>query len=134
MCYYADYREVSELKKAKRKLLAGVMALCMVIGICIPDTKAATSTVKYDGGYGIDDILSQFQFFVSNDVEMDGAGHTVGSIAVGGKLNLSNSFGDAGTVPSYINSHVNGYLGTGWHGSVPIKSNVVYYKEIKGEG
>ena len=132
MCYYADYREVSELKKAKRKLLAGVMALCMVIGICIPDTKAATSTVKYDGGYGIDDILSQFQFFVSNDVEMDGAGHTVGSIAVGGKLNLSNSFGDAGTVPSYINSHVNGYLGTGWHGSVPIKSNVVYYKEIKG--
>ena len=117
------------MKKTMKKLLAFLMAFCLVVGIAMPDNKsqAASSTTKYDGGYGIDEILSQFQFFVSGDVSLNNSGHTVGSVAVGGTLDMSNSFGDAGIVPSYINKLKNGYLGTGWHGQVPIKSNVVYY-------
>ncbi len=126
--------EVGEMKKTRKKLLAFLMAICMVIGIAVPrDTsQAATSYTTYDGGYGIDEILSQFQFFTSGDVTLDNSGHTVGSVAVGGTLNMSNSFGDAGIVPSYIYNHKNGYLGNGWHGQVPIKSNVVYYGTASG--
>lgn len=106
------------------------MAFCLVIGIAMPDNKsqaASSSSTNYDGGYGIDEILSQFQFFVKDDVTFDSSGHTVGSLAVGGTLDLSNSFGDAGIVPSYIDTIKNGYVGTGWHGKVPVKSEIVYY-------
>jgi len=118
------------MKKTMKKLLAFLMAFCLVVGIAMPGNNAqaaSTSNTRYDGGYGIDEILSQFQFFVSGDVSLNNSGHTVGSIAVGGTLDMSNSFGDAGIVPSYINKLKNGYLGTGWHGQVPIKSNVVYF-------
>ena len=118
------------MKKTMKKLLAFLMAFCLVVGIAMPDNKsqaASTSTTKYDGGYGIDEILSQFQFFVKEDVTFDSSGHTVGSLAVGGTLDLSNSFGDAGIVPSYIHTIKNGYVGTGWHGKVPVKSEIVYY-------
>ncbi len=118
-----------------KKLLAFLMAFCLVIGIAMPDNKsqaASSSSTNYDGGYGIDEILSQFQFFVKDDVKFDSSGHTVGSLAVGGTLDLSNSFGDAGIVPSYVDTIKNGYVGTGWQGKVPVKSEIVYYGKDLG--
>ncbi len=119
------------MKKIKKKLLAFLMAICLVIGIAMPgdNSQAATSSTRYDGGYGIDAILSQFQFFTSGDVTLDNSGHTVGSVAVGGTLDMSNTFGDAGIVPSYIKTVGNATLGTAWHGKVPVKSEIVYYGE-----
>lgn len=116
------------MKKTKR-LMAYLMVCVMAVGLWTTSAKADESSDKasYNGGYEISSILSQFQFFVETDVDLGGGGHTVGSVAVGGSLSVNNTFGDAGIVPSYVNHLTKGNLGSGWHGAVPIKCDIVYY-------
>ena len=119
-------------KTVTKRLLAVLMAFVMICSVCnVPDkqTEAASADDKYSKGYDISSLLGQFQYFVSNDVSMGNSGHTVGAVIVGGSLSLSNSFGDAAIVPSYIGNLKAGYLGNGWHGKYPNKCDTVYYGE-----
>ena len=117
-------------KKRRLKLMAVMIALCMVI-CYMPSASAqgasGSSDAKYDEGYEISSVLSQFQFFLSGSVTMGGGGHTVGAVVVGDTMQLSNTFGDAAIVPSYIKKLETGTFGNAWHGKYPDKSNIVYY-------
>ena len=123
-------------KTITKRLLAVLMAFVMICSVCnVPDkrTEAASASDKYDKGYDISSLLSQFQFFLSGNVTMGSEGHTVGAVVVGKEMSLDNSFGDAAIVPSYVKDLRKGNLGTGWHGKYPNKSEIVYYSENHSE-
>lgn len=95
-----------------------------------PLAATGSATAKYTAGYEISTILSQFQYFVSNDSTV--TGHTVGAIAVGNNATLSNTFGDYAIVPSYIKNMVSGQLANSWDKQKypkPEEGNIVYYGE-----
>jgi choice-of-anchor A domain-containing protein len=110
-----------------------MVALFLCLALCIQGvstnlkTANAASEAKYDGDFNISTILSRYQYFIQNDVTLNSSGHTVGAVVVGGTLDLANTFGDAAIVPSYINTLKAGYLGNGWSGKYPLKSETIYY-------
>lgn len=112
------------MKKGLRKrILALFMTFVMAVGMSVPYVNADDT---YTGGYGIDDVLSQFQFFIQEDATLNTSGHTVGSIAVGDELAMDNYFGDMAIVPSYIYHFVKGGKGNGYNGSVQTTKDIYY--------
>jgi choice-of-anchor A domain-containing protein len=117
----------------KRRPFVKMVALFLCLALCIQGvstnlkTANAASEAKYDGDFNISTILSRYQYFIQNDVTLNSSGHTVGAVVVGGTLDLANTFGDAAIVPSYINTLKAGYLGNGWSGKYPLKSETIYY-------
>jgi choice-of-anchor A domain-containing protein len=110
-------------RKVKKQVLASILSLAMsmpmgVIGM------AEEETTTYNGGSTIAELLRQFQFTVLEDVNFNEVGHTISAVAVGGSLELRNTFGDVAFVPSYVFNSVSGELGTGWHSE---HVTLVYY-------
>ncbi len=92
-------------KKLKRLGALGLCALLIAGNLAIPDVaKAASPDVTYtvpDSGV-IENVLTYFQYFTSGDLTL--GNHTMGAVAVGGKLNGNGStFGDAAKTASYAN-------------------------------
>ena len=109
------------MKKIKaRRLLAMLLTAVMVLSICIPqNVSAATPNAVYSGGTGYQDVLTNFQYFIKGDATLNGSAHTVGAVAVGGKLTASNTIGDGAQSPSYAGHIVSASVGngTGYAGS-----------------
>lgn len=109
------------MKKAKaRRLLAMLLTAVMVLSICIPqNVSAATPNAVYSGGTSYRNVLTNFQYFIKGDATLNGSAHTVGAVAVGGKLTASNTIGDGAQSPSYAGHIVSASIGngTGYAGS-----------------
>lgn len=97
--------------KAKRMLAAFLTAL-MVLTICLPQTvSAASADDRYTGGTTIADILTNYQYFILQDAPL--TNHTVGAVAVGGRLNAGNTIGDGAQSPSYAQEIISASIGNG---------------------
>lgn len=109
------------LKRFKvKRVLAMLLTAVMVLSICIPqNVSAATPNAVYSGGTGYQDVLTNFQYFIKGDATLNGSAHTVGAVAVGGKLTASNTIGDGAQSPSYAGHIVSASVGngTGYAGS-----------------
>ena len=109
------------LKRFKvKRMLAMLLAAVMVLTICMPQSvSAATPDAVYSGGTGYQDVLTNFQYFIKGDATLNGSAHTVGAVAVGGKLTASNTIGDGAQSPSYAGHIVSASVGngTGYAGS-----------------
>lgn len=107
------------MKKARR-LLAMLLTAVMVLSIYIPqNVSAATPNAVYSGGTSYQNVLTNFQYFIKGDATLNGSAHTVGAVAVGGKLTASNTIGDGAQSPSYAGHIVSASVGngTGYAGS-----------------
>ncbi len=109
------------LKRFKvKRVLAMLLTAVMVLSICMPqNVSAATPNAVYSGGTGYQDVLTNFQYFIKGDATLNGSAHTVGAVAVGGKLTASNTIGDGAQSPSYAGHIVSASVGngTGYAGS-----------------
>ncbi len=102
------------MKKMKTKrVLALLMAALMVMTLMVPQTvSAASSEDRYTGGTKITELLTNYQYVIRNDAVLEN--HTVGAVAVGGKLNAaSNTIGDGAQSPSYANYILAANIGNG---------------------
>ncbi|MBR4083030.1 MAG: carboxypeptidase regulatory-like domain-containing protein, partial [Lachnospiraceae bacterium] len=87
------------MKKGMKRIIAFVLALVMTFSVQVPQkVEAASSTAVYNGGYGIEDILTYYQYFTRGDCEL--GNHCVGPVAVGGAID-GGLLGDASYTPSY---------------------------------
>lgn len=109
------------MKKVKaRRLLAILLTAVMVLSICMPqNVSAAAPNAVYSGGTRYQNVLTNFQYFIKGDATLNGSAHTVGAVAVGGKLTASNTIGDGAQSPSYAGHIVSASVGngTGYAGS-----------------
>lgn len=109
------------LKRFKvKRVLAMLLTAVMVLSICIPqNVSAATPNAVYSGGTRYQNVLTNFQYFIKGDATLNGSAHTVGAVAVGGKLTASNTIGDGAQSPSYAGHIVSASIGngTGYAGS-----------------
>ncbi len=93
------------VKKIKMKrMLAMLLTAVMVLTICMQQSvsAAAPTNVKYDGGWGITDLLTNYQYIIKGDAELNN--HTVGGVAIGGTLSSNNFIGDCMQSPSYASN------------------------------
>ena len=99
------------MKKPKRlRALSGVASLALLASYLLPLGDVApvlTASAEEDGPvygkpYTIENILTDFGLFSETDIIANNSGHIVGGIAVGGKYESDNAFGDAASGPSYI--------------------------------
>ena len=90
------------VKKVKAKrMLAMLLAAVMVLSMCLPQSvSAASADDRYTGTSDIRSLLTDFQYVVKGNIEMDGSGHCVGSVAVGGSISADNTVGDGAKRPS----------------------------------
>ena len=95
------------MKKIKKKFLTYLITVCMVMGLAMPGNivQAASSSDRYTDTYDykITTVLKNYQYFVNGDVTLGNAGHTIGAVVVGGKLDVPNSVSEGGIAPSYVN-------------------------------
>ena len=88
------------MKKGMKRVIAFVMALVMTFSIKMPEkVEAASSSDTYNGGYGIEDILTYYQYFTRGDAYIPN--DTIGPVAVGGTLVNNGGIGKAAKVPSF---------------------------------
>ncbi len=102
------------MKKMKSKrVLALLMAALMVMTLMVPQTVSAASPEdRYTGGTKITELLTNYQYVIRNDAVLEN--HTVGAVAVGGKLNAaSNTIGDGAQSPSYAKYILAANIGNG---------------------
>lgn len=125
-------------KRGIKRLVACIMALCLIWTTCLPGVRAASyvasdkATFIGDGGnYDIYTILSQYQFFIAENAEI--TPHMVGGMAVGGKVTMGNWFGHGAIAPSYIGvmDTVNG-LESSWVGDD--QCTILYYGTNENKG
>ena len=105
----------------KSKVIAGTTAAVLALTTTFA---VSADSAKYPNDYTIENILSDYNIFVSGDFKT--SSHIAGSIAAGGTLEVG-AFGDASVIPSY--AHVlnyNSYNNGGWLDE-SIRSNIVYY-------
>ncbi len=102
------------MKKMKSKrVLALLMAALMVMTLMVPQTvSAASPDAVYTGGTKITELLTNYQYVIRNDAVLEN--HTVGAVAIGGKLNAAaNTIGDGAQSPSYANYILAANIGNG---------------------
>ena len=98
------------MKKGMKRVIAFVLALVMTFSVQMPQkVEAASADDRYAGGYGIEQILSYYQYFTKGDCEIKV--HTVGPVAVGGSLTAVGTIGDAAYTPSYAKHVVSASIG-----------------------
>ncbi|SDO15711.1 collagen-binding domain-containing protein, partial [Acetanaerobacterium elongatum] len=122
---------------APRRLLSGALAVLVVLLFCpsILVNAVETNLTAYSKAYTIENILSDYQYFVSGDLTL--GEHNVGAIACGGSATIGN-FGDGAIAPSYIQNvlSIKNYNGGGYLSSYPEFSAYVglpaYYKTAAG--
>ena len=84
---------------------------------------------RYSGGSSIEDVMSQYIYFIEGDLTGTTTAHTSGSIIVGGDLNYASSgFGNIMLAPSYI-GHICGlsYVNSMFPGTEGYQSDRVIY-------
>ncbi len=102
------------MKKMKSKrVLALLMAALMVMTLMVPQTvSAASPSETYMGGTKITELLTNYQYVIRNDAVLEN--HTVGAVAIGGKLNAAaNTIGDGAQSPSYAKYILAANIGNG---------------------
>ena len=112
-----------------KRLKSAVVSLLLVFGLlCNPflltaNAITADSVATYPYSYSIENILSDFQYFVQGDLAV--SNHTVGAVASGGTTSISN-FGDGAITSSYFEkiTAVGNYDGT----------TMNHYKELGDKG
>ncbi|WP_175460957.1 SpaA isopeptide-forming pilin-related protein, partial [Ruminococcus flavefaciens] len=80
---------------------SGILAVTYALPSNIPSASAGDETLnpKYGKEYAVEDILSEYAYFVKDDANI--GNHTVGSIAVGG-TGVIDHFGEGAVSPSFI--------------------------------
>ena len=105
----------------KSKVIAGTTAAVLALTTTFA---VSADSAKYPNDYTIENILSDYNIFVSGDFKT--SSHIAGSIAAGGTLEVG-AFGDASVIPSYAHIlNYNSYNNGGWLDE-SIRSNIVYY-------
>lgn len=101
-------REEKMFIEFRRKLKILLLILMMVLYNtnelqAVSAYEAMVTQIKYEKAYTIENILTDYQYFVRTDLSGSSGGHTVGPVVVGGTLNLDNTVGDFQLSPSYVN-------------------------------
>ena len=94
---------MKKFKNVMKRTAVGLLSAALLfssVDLSSLTVKAAGADDKYEGEYTIESILSQYEYFVSGDVDLNN--HTVAAVAVGGKLSQTRSFGQAAQYPSYV--------------------------------
>ena len=124
-------KEMKQFSGSKvKRLISWMLCMTLVLGLCTSNcTAVSAANAVYEGQYSVKEILSRFQVFLKGDYIGDTSAHTMGAVAVGGILQLDNSVGDVGIVPSYVNHLEKGYVGTGtfYVDNEKFENNVLYY-------
>ena len=117
----------------KARIIAGVTAAAVAATTAIA---VSASGETYSKDYTIANVLSDYQYFVSGDLDITaGAAHTVGAVAVGGNGYLG-CWGDGQVAPSYVNNianYINMNGGSYFTGSETYKNIDLYYNS-KADG
>ena len=92
------------MNKGMKRVIAFVMALVMTFSIQMPQkVEAASASDTYNGGYGIEEILTYYQYFTKENCTL--TIHSVGNVAVGGSFSTTDTMGNASFAPGYA-SHI----------------------------
>ncbi|WP_081373553.1 SpaA isopeptide-forming pilin-related protein, partial [Ruminococcus flavefaciens] len=80
---------------------SGILAVTYALPTSLPSAAAedGTSDPKYGKEYAVEDILSEYAYFIREDANI--GNHTVGSIAIGG-TGVIDHFGEGAVSPSFI--------------------------------
>lgn len=115
VCFYILWRKNMKLKKSKilKRIPVLLLVMTMALSTCFglnfkayaiaspTDASSVNEELRYNGGYSISGILSKYNYFVYDDLVGTSTSHIIGSVIVGGILDLSNSFGRVKSGPSY---------------------------------
>lgn len=97
-------------KSLGKRLISGVTSGLLAVTYALPNSLPAgsnfyaaaegkTPNPKYGKDYAVEDILSEYSYFIQNDANI--GNHTVGSVAIGGTGQIDH-FGDGSVAPSFI--------------------------------
>ncbi len=87
-------------KRTFRFKVASILALTLISFTCLNYTTYAQPT--YNKAYTIENVLSDYEYFIREDLTATNSGHCVSAIAVGGTLDTPNTVGDAQVAASYV--------------------------------
>ena len=89
--------------KQKRKFrfkVSSILTLALILFTCVNYTIYAQPA--YSKAYTLENILSDYEYFVQEDLIATNSGHCVSAIAVGGTLDTPNTIGDAQIAATYV--------------------------------
>ena len=89
--------------KQKRKFrfkVSSILTSALILFTCTNYTIYAQPT--YSKAYTLENILSDYEYFVQEDLIATNSGHCVSAIAVGGTLDTPNTIGDAQIAATYV--------------------------------
>ncbi|WP_037272362.1 SpaA isopeptide-forming pilin-related protein, partial [Ruminococcus flavefaciens] len=92
-------------KSLGKRFISGVTSGILAVTYALPASllpaaaEDGTSNPKYGKDYAVEDILSEYAYFIKDDANI--GNHTVGSIAVGG-TGVIDHFGEGAVSPSFI--------------------------------
>lgn len=90
--------------KRKRKFrfkVSSILILALILFTCTNYTIYAQQPT-YNKAYTLGNILSDYQYFVQEDLIATNSGHSVSAIAVGRTLDTPNTVGDAQVAATYV--------------------------------
>ena len=90
--------------KRKRKFrfkVSSILILALILFTCANYTVYAQQPT-YNKAYTLGNILSDYQYFVQEDLTATNTGHSASAVAIGGTLDTPNTVGDAQVAATYV--------------------------------